>query len=141
MPQGLDELYEGTLNLAVNALNTSSTEYQRRLFCSRAYYTLYHKTINYLDVKHNYKQVVTTNAYRNMGSHNQLTTFLDDHIHIPKTNTHREYKSLVYRLKAMKQLRVKADYHLESLVDENDCILAENQFHKTIEIIDNLTKN
>lgn len=138
MPQNINELIDGTVQLGEKALPNESDEYTKRLYCNRCYYTLYHATIEYLDKQHDYKNVVATSAYANMGSHNQVTKFLDEHIHIPKLNTHREYKSLVYRLKALKQLRVKADYFLDKTIEDIDCIQANNQFNNTLDLIKKL---
>mgnify|MGYP003626034681 CR=1 FL=1 len=139
MPISINELRKGVNSLSENIDNDSSvSEFSYRSYCSKAYYTIYHTTKSFLNAQHNFDQVISNGAYSNMGTHKQLISFLDEHIHIPSFNHNREYRKLVYRLKTMRQHRVNADYYLDMDVDEVTYNQSKVQYEGSIEIIDSI---
>lgn len=108
--------------------NASPSEYDYRNYCGRAYYTAYHLVTERLDKDHGYLVISTTNSsYTNKGTHKRLTDFLLDHINIPSTNYHKDYKRLVLRLKNLTSKRVHADYHLDKPMKDVDYHQAKTQ--------------
>lgn len=130
-------MLHGTKSLA-DALdnNTGSTEYDYRNYCGRAYYTAYHLVTERLDSEHGYFLVSTTNSsYTNMGTHKRLTEFLLDHINIPSTNYHKDYKRLVLRLKNLTSKRVHADYNLDKAIEDVDYHQAKTQLNGIAKLV------
>lgn len=128
---------QGTEKIAAELnSNTNINEYNYRNYCGRAYYTAYHLVTENLDSKHNYLTVSTSNtSYTNMGTHKRLTEFLLDHINIPSTNYHKDYKRLVLRLKSLTGLRVHADYKLYKPMDAADFRQAKTQLDGILKLI------
>lgn len=139
MPISINELREGVNALSENIDNNSLVgEFSYRSYCSKAYYTVYHTTKDFLNSQHNFDKVISNGAYNNMGTHKQLISFLDEHIHIPSFNYNREYRKLVYRLKTMRQHRVDADYHLDFDIDKITYNQSKIQYEGFIKIIDSI---
>lgn len=139
MPISIDELRKGVNTLSENIdSNTLADEFSYRNYCSKAYYTVYHTTKVFLNSKHDFDKAISKGAYNNMGTHQQLISFLDEHIHIPSFNYNREYRKLVYRLKTMRQHRVDADYHLDFDIDKITYNQSKTQYEGSIKIIDSI---
>lgn len=118
MSVNIDELKQGVSSLAqaIDSIKPKS-EFAYRNYCSKSYYTIYHQTKKLLNKKHNFDEVISNGGYPNMGTHQIIMNFLNDHINIPSTNHNRDYKKLVYRLKAMRQYRVDSDYYLDVTIN------------------------
>ncbi len=119
---------------AVNSLEKSldkinaTDEVKYRLYCNRAYYAVYHKAIEVLDTKHNYKQVSQQAPYTNYRSHERLTEFMAD-------INNQALIGLIFRLKLLKSFRVKADYALDKTISQTDFNRAVRQFKSIVEIL------
>lgn len=139
MPISINELRDGVSSLAENIDSDSLTdEFAYRSYCSKAYYTVYHTAKDFLNNRHDFDNAISNGAYNNMGTHKQLISFLDEHIHIPSFNYNREYRKLVYRLKAMRQHRIDADYYLDITVDKITYMQSKTQYEGLMKIIDSI---
>lgn len=131
----IENLIAGTEQLIANS---DGSEYSLRTICNKTYYALFHATLIYLNIAHNYNEIIDKGAYSYMGTHEKLTTFLEDHIHIPKINTNKKYHLLVTILLASKKLRVDSDYFLDKHITEIELRQAKNQFTRALNILKEL---
>ncbi len=97
------------------------TDYLYRLYCSRAYYAIYNFVIERLDLTDNYKEITNQDEYSNMGVHKRLEVFL-------RNKSDRELRRAIYRIKAMKANRVKADYNIDDEMTARDYQQSKNQY-------------
>lgn len=97
------------------------TEYLYRLYCSRSYYAIYNFIVEQLDLTDNYKEITNQDEYSNMGVHKRLEVFL-------RNKNDRELRRAIYRIKAMKANRVKADYNIDDEMTARDYQQSKNQY-------------
>lgn len=130
-------MIQGTQLLAKSISDSiHSNEYDYRNYCGRAYYTTFHSMIEYLDNEHGYRYASQNNkSYTNMGSHERLLQFMLDHINIPSTNYHKDYKRLIIRLKTLRAQRVHADYFLDKPMTDIDSRQAKTQLEGILNLL------
>lgn len=139
MSVNIDELKQGVSSLSqvIDDVKPKS-EFSYRTYCSKSYYTIYHQTKIFLNKKHNFNEIISNGGYPNMGTHQIIMNFLNDHINIPSTNYNRDYKMLVYRLKSMRQSRVDSDYYLDVTVNNIVYEQSKKQYEKITDIIESM---
>ena len=140
MSVNIKELQQGVDSLSKAIDDTKpKSEFAYRNYCSKSYYTIYHQTKTFLNEKHNFDQVVENGAYHNMGTHQIIMNFLQEHIHIPDRHHNREYKKLVFRLKAMRQNRVDSDYDLDITVNYITYEQSKKQYEYLLTFIESMS--
>lgn len=139
MSVSIEELKQGVHSLSVTIDNaTPKNEFEYRNYCSKSYYVVYHLVKDFLNTKHAFDEAVENGAYHNMGTHQIVINFLNEHIHIPNFNHNRDYKKLVYRLKTMRQYRVDSDYYLNVDVNNITYNQSKKQYEGIIDIVEKL---
>ena len=140
MSVNIEELKQGvnSFGKVIDDVEPES-EFAYRNYCGRSYYTVFHQTKKFLNEKHNFDEVIANGAYHNMGTHQIIMNFLDEHIHIPSRYSNRDYKKLVYRLKAMRQNRVDSDYDLDINVNYVTYEQSKKQYECVLDLIENLS--
>lgn len=106
-----------------------------RSSASRAYYSVFHKARILADeILPNYTMQEATHSHleSKLKSASVHNVFVLDQENISKV------KSLSYMLKAIKTLRVKADYHTDLDFTENDCLTTLQQAEKFFEKVNDI---
>ena len=139
MPISCDEFFEGVKSISNDIeLNTPASEFLYRNYCSRSYYAIFNFILLYLNENHDFDNVINNGSYSNIGSHKRVTEFISDLSEEYSNNKKKLYKSLVYRIKYLKQNRVTADYYFDNVVDQLMMKQSESQLKGIIDLVNDL---
>lgn len=98
-----------------STLESSTDEVHYRNIISRAYYSMYHGTLEILSS--------TPPSYSGVGTHSSLITYLQSTtIKSVEKHDHRSLKALSYILEQYKAKRCLADYELSATIQKADAI-------------------
>jgi hypothetical protein len=122
--------YEEISKVALDLLNaTPCTEAGLRSSVSRAYYGLYHLSLEYADSIH-----VPPISDASGPVHATLGAYYQGHMHHDK-QTRLNFKQIGWSLKGLHELRCKADYRLDETITHNDADAVYQRCASKIELV------